>query len=384
MALVRHVCVVGAGLAGLACALAAARAGVRVDVCDAAPGLANPAMHVDVAPNALRDLSVLGLGDAAVRAGFGYRGIAIFNERGQRLFEVATPRLAGKRFPCALGLGRGALLRLLADAAVAHGATLHWGTRVEATSARSRNEPLAFGPAAEANADLVVLAAGLTSPLRQALFSELPTADLFDQHWWHVLLPRPVGLDQATWVVGPGSDKRLLVPVTLARAGLVVLRPAEALVACTGSQVADTSMHASLHASLREALAVSGGPFPSLPDQLRDDMPLLVRPVRAALLPAPWYRGRVLCVGEAAHALPPHLSQSTAQSLEDAVVLGSVLREGGERGDLLERFMARRAARAERLHAITRQAANWDLRPERQTDQRALAAELDDVVAEPA
>ena len=37
-----------------------------------------------------------------------------------------------------------------------------------------------------------------------------------------------------------------------------------------------------------------------------------------------WYRGRVLLVGDAAHATAPTLAQGAAMALEDAVVLGRV------------------------------------------------------------
>ncbi|MBL8303508.1 MAG: NAD(P)-binding protein, partial [Ideonella sp.] len=58
--------IVGAGLGGLAAALAAVRAGAQVDVFEA---LAEPPalpVPIDVVPNLLRDLATLGLGEACV------------------------------------------------------------------------------------------------------------------------------------------------------------------------------------------------------------------------------------------------------------------------------------------------------------------------------
>lgn len=39
----------------------------------------------------------------------------------------------------------------------------------------------------------------------------------------------------------------------------------------------------------------------------------------------PWYRGRVLLIGDAAHATTPHLAMGAWIAIEDAVVLGEVL-----------------------------------------------------------
>jgi hypothetical protein len=46
--------------------------------------------------------------------------------------------------------------------------------------------------------------------------------------------------------------------------------------------------------------------------------------------------------------------------------------------------MARRGARTRQIHALTTQAARWDMRPEAATDLRALAHRLAHVLAQPA
>ena len=51
------------------------------------------------------------------------------------------------------------------------------------------------------------------------------------------------------------------------------------------------------------------------------------------MVPAPWNRGRVVLIGDAAHACPPTLAQGGAQALEDAAVLSELLlsRDGARR-----------------------------------------------------
>ena len=81
----RVVKVVGGGLAGLACALAAARAGADVDLHEARSGPIGLQAHVDVVPNMLRELVRLGVGDACVRTGFPYRRTSA--EQGERVVK---------------------------------------------------------------------------------------------------------------------------------------------------------------------------------------------------------------------------------------------------------------------------------------------------------
>jgi len=348
MAAVRHVGIIGAGLAGLSAALAASLAGARVEVFEADARTAMPAAHIEVVPNLLRDLVALEIGAACVRNGFPYQGFAVLDGDGRRHFEIATPRLAGERHPAALGMVYGDLLRLLRDAALSRGAQLHHGVRV--------GEFDEFG--ARHGFDLTLVATGCAMAVES-----LP------QQWCHALLPRPAWLNGAAWVVGQDGCKAMLVPVDTQRAGVAMLQAAG---------------KAATPAALREVLALQGPLLRPLASHWTDGTPVLVRAVQSGLLHGAWHEHGVLRIGHSAHVLPPHFGQSAAQCVEDAVVLGALLREQLERDVLLDRFMARRAERARQVHALVTQAARWDLRPEAATDLPALTERLAPLVAQPA
>lgn len=365
MAQVRRIAVVGAGLAGLACALAASAAGAEVEVFDAASGPAEPPAHVDLVPNLWRDLVALGVGNACLREGFAYRGTAVCNGEGTPMFAWATPALAGPRFPAAVGIACGRLTRILADAARQQGVRLHWASRVrDVDEARGR---LSLDDGAEHHADLVLLAPGRDDSANDA--AHRPTA----HHWWTTLLPRPQGLDRSTWIVAEGGHKLQLVPVSGEQAGLAIPQPTP-----LPPRAEERA------AALRAALALRGPFARALAERLPADARLAQRMVQPRLLDGDWFRGASLSVGERAHALAPHFGQSAAQALEDATVLGDLLRDGLARDALLDRFMARRAGRARQVFEITTQAARWDLRPDAGADLGALLAELGRVVAAPA
>lgn len=373
----RRVAVIGAGLAGLACAVAAAEAGCAVTVFEAAPQLADPPAAIEVVPNLLRDLVALGVADACLRDGFAFATAWALDERGQTRSEWRLPRRAGAACPPALGLRYGALLRRLHEAALGRGATLHFGQRVLTLQATETGaEQLGLTDGSSAVFDLVLLAAGVDSALRHARFPNAPAADSLGQHWWHTLVPRPAALDGVTWVIGPGRHKLVLVPVSIAWAGLAALRP--------GTDLALARTEAQRAAQLRAVLAASAPLVQQVAEVMTPCTPVAVRPVRSALLPGPWHHGAVLCVGEAAHTLPPHAGQPAAQGVEDALVLRELLRSTDTLAALLQQFSARRLPRATRVHAIALQAARWDLQPEARTDLPALARELDELVSQPA
>jgi 2-polyprenyl-6-methoxyphenol hydroxylase-like FAD-dependent oxidoreductase len=89
----------------------------------------------------------------------------------------------------------------------------------------------------------------------------------------------------------------------------------------------------------------------------------------------------VLCVGESAHALPPHLGQSAAQAFEDATVLRDLLSQGLAPAVLAQRFSERRVPRASQVFDLVCQAARSQLSPDAGTDLRDLAQQLSRIVA---
>lgn len=365
---VRRVVVVGAGIAGLACALACARAGARVDVIEARSWKAPVPAHIDLVPNLLRELARLGVAETCVQRGFAYSGVAVLDERGDEAFRLVTPHLAGPRLPAAAGIAYDELSDVLTRAAVQAGVSFHTGLAVRGVDAKEGRVLAEGGRAFQG--DLVLLAAGAQSPLAAMVLGSEPPA--VPQHaWWHALLPRPAWLERSTWMAGSVGRRLFLVPVSMARAGLAV--------------VAEPGMQGPTDAGALAFLLNSWGPLPRrVAAELGPQCPTTFRRVGSALRETPWHHGAVLCVGATAHAFAPPFGQSAAQALEDAVVLGELIAPAPARGPLLHAFRARRVARARELHALVDQGARWMTRPEPDTDLQLLARRIDEIVAKPA
>lgn len=375
---VRRACVVGGGLAGLACSLAAAMRGLRVDLFDQAPALPSAPAFVEIVPNMLRDLVSLGIADDCVRAGFAFNGLDVIDRQGRLRLEIATPRLAGLRYPAALGIEHDELLRILERGALARGVRLHRGCEVAGFERRGELAVLRLGSGEEVSTELVILAAGAGSPLRTALFPHAGGThdpDDISQVWWYTLAPRPLALQRATVFVGGAGRKVVMVPVRGDLAGLALMQPI---------QEANAAASASPAAHLRKCLLQFPPQVKAVAHQLRDDTPVARRPVVSALLPEPWHHEQVIAVGNAAHAMPPHFGQAAAQALEDACVLSELLASQRSGTELAQCFTARRYPRARQVHAIVSTAARWDLEPESTTDLRELSERLLRLVAEPA
>jgi 2-polyprenyl-6-methoxyphenol hydroxylase-like FAD-dependent oxidoreductase len=368
----QRVCVIGAGLAGLACALAASRRGLQVQVLDERGMPADLDAHVEVVPNMLRDLVELGVADDCVRAGFAYSGVDVIDRHGRLLHQLPTAALAGPRYPAALGIAHGTLHQVLSRAAQSGGVALTHGARVTAVRMQGDQARVELDNGESSCVDLVVLAAGTQTPLRKALFPRAMGCENVGQAWWYALVQRPVDLNRPLIAVGGVGQRVVLVPVRNDVAGLAFIEPMCAV------------RPASPLAHLREALQQFAPGVRSVAGQLTAQTQIVLRPVHTGLLEPPWHHEAVLAVGDCAHALPPHFGQAAAQAIEDARVLGDILAEASDRAALFERFQARRLARAQRVHALTMRAARWDLEPDSEADLGLLMGELTHTLAQPA
>jgi salicylate hydroxylase len=72
--------------------------------------------------------------------------------------------------------------------------------------------------------------------------------------------------------------------------------------------------------------------------------PLYERDARRA-----WAKGRIALIGDAAHAMLPHLAQGAAQAVEDAQVLADCLVEHSDPGKAFQRYEQRRKGRVTRI-----------------------------------
>lgn len=79
---------------------------------------------------------------------------------------------------------------------------------------------------------------------------------------------------------------------------------------------------------LRERGAGYGGTWGRILASLPQDTPVDYRWIEAILVDEPWYRGRTVIIGDAAHACPPLIAQGAAMCAEDAVVLAELVTGG--------------------------------------------------------
>lgn len=91
----------------------------------------------------------------------------------------------------------------------------------------------------------------------------------------------------------------------------------------------------------------------SLIQQQSDSTRVVFVPVYEVETPS-YHQGRILLIGDAAHAFPPNLAQGAAMAIEDAVNLCELLSESSDLGWVLESYESKRRPRLKKIRAAVR------------------------------
>ncbi|KUJ65129.1 monooxygenase [Streptomyces albus subsp. albus] len=321
MGKVRTALVIGGGIAGPVTALALAKAGIRATVHEARATAADGVgAMLSLAPNGLDALRTIGAYDAVRAVGQPVPGVVMADGSGNRLAGFAGfPDL-----PATLAMNRADLFRALADRATAQGVPIAYGKRLVAAVETPAGTTATFADGTTATADILIGADGIRSTVRTLIDPDAPGPEYggvlsfggrsggsavraepgtmhfafgraFIGYWrlpdddvfWFASLPRTAPLTSAEVARVPAAD--WLARLRDLYVGHV---PGEALLARTdpGTLMAVGPMER----------------MPSLPH---------------------WHRGRMVLVGDSAHAPSSSSGQGASLTIESALELARCLRD---------------------------------------------------------
>jgi len=313
--------VAGGGIAGLTAGHALRAAGHDVLVCESHPsvrgsgailGIWPPHMELfeqyglaeEIAANALNDDEV-NLWDAAGRP-----------LRGPSFAEVCEPY----RLPYST-IYRPLLNRIIAEPL---GDAVRTGAAVAGYVEHADRVEVRFADGGSEDADVLVGADGVGSQVRAQLWPQAQLVDTAQVAWRGVVAPHGVTLpERHGFAIGRAATRGGWLRVADGQAFWVVAR-----FGVSGSAPADVK--AEVLAQV-EHVDDDGWGFPLRALIEATPAPAIHRDAVASVPPLPtWVTERVVLIGDAAHALSPHISSGAAYAIEDAHVLGRTLAEAGD------------------------------------------------------
>ena len=351
MTTTRTALVIGAGIGGPVAAMALQRAGIQATVYEAYPSAADDAgTFLTIASNGIGALRTIGADGPVLEPGFPTPAIMLRSATGKNLGAVRT----GLEYPhgtTSRTLKRADLHRALYDEAARRGIVIEHGKRLTRAEQAGDGVRAMFADGSQASGDVLIGADGIHSAVRPLIDANAPAPT-------YVGLINVGGYTRGVPVdTEPGSytlifGKRAFFGYVLAPGGEVwwfgnVPR---------GDEPARGEVEAITAEAWRRRLAelYAGDAGPAVRLVEASDTTIMKASLTHSVPHLPtWYKGRMIVMGDAAHAPTPSSGQGASLSIEDAIVLAKCLRDLPHE----EAFAAYERLRRDRVERIAKAAA---------------------------
>jgi 2-polyprenyl-6-methoxyphenol hydroxylase-like FAD-dependent oxidoreductase len=348
MSNVKKVLIVGGGIGGLATAIALQKAGIQTEIVEKQTEWNVYGVGIILQSNALRAIDALGITEEFMSVGTTHSALHIRDSQGNMIFDA--PIHPSGDFNKTGGIPRRDLHEILLGAAIKHGTKITMGTTVELIENGDSFVYVKYTDGTSGTYDLVIGADGVRSKVRGLVFGEIePT--FVGQAVWRYTLKRPENLENITMFYGKNA-KAGIVPMTKDSAYVFIV---------TAEPGNPWKQEDQLHVLMKEAFGEFGGLIAELSEQITDPKEVVYRPLETLIVEKPWFRDRVLLIGDSAHATVPHLAQGAAMAIEDALVLAELLQQDVPVSNILNEFMERRFERCKFVVDHSNTLVEWEL-----------------------
>jgi FAD-dependent urate hydroxylase len=304
-----RILIVGAGIAGLALGRALRKAGFWPEIIERATAWEAGGTGIYLPANGIRALRALGLEDRVLARAAVIRRQRFLNHRGHLLMDIDLERVWGACGPC-LALPRAELHRALLDGA--DGVPIRMGVTPRSLEEVQRVR-VVFSDGTAGEYDLVVGADGIRSSVRRLAFDDRPPVAV-GQVSWRFVTTCPPGVTAWSAMLGEGKTF-LTIPI------------GQGLVYCYCDEAAGGGANERRGGGLdrvRATFSAFAPPVPEILASLGERTEVHASPIEEVAQQC-WGRGRVLLVGDAAHAMSPNMAEGASLALEDALVLAQSL-----------------------------------------------------------
>ena len=325
-----QIAIIGAGIGGLTLARSLSESSIDVTLYERAPELRAAGAGILIQINAMLALDVLGAGDAVRGYGAAIGEVALRSRAGDVLHSVDLGSLEERFGTLGYALHRRDLVRALSDDV---DLTVEFAKTLERITEARGKQVMHFRDGTTATADLVIGSDGLHSATRRAVLGDQPMRYSGYTAWRGVAEIDDVGVGMGEFWGGDLRYGCLPIGGGMLNWFAVSVEPAG------GEDSADPR---------RDLIELFDGWYDPILETLERTPPEHI--IRNDIFDRPpsktWGKGAVTLLGDAAHPMTPNLGQGGGQAVEDAVVLGHLIKRDGPTATTLRAYELARRRRA--------------------------------------
>jgi 2-polyprenyl-6-methoxyphenol hydroxylase-like FAD-dependent oxidoreductase len=330
---VKKVLIIGGGFSGMSAAIELRKQGIETDLVEIDPNWRAEGAGISIGGATLRAFKTLGILDEFLKVGSAHSGVDLYAPHGLHLAHLPTPLIGDKDIPSSGAIMRPALAKILAEKTRQSGTNVRLGCTFTEMTQSENGVDVTFTDGTSQRYDLVIGADGMFSQVRKTYFPEAEAPKYVGQGIWRAVLPRlPEVKNTMMWVgphlkvgVNPMSKDKMYLFLTEDKKERQHVEPAEFL------------------DRLKALMATFPAPIiQQLKEMMNEDSLIDFRAIGKLLVPAPWYKNRIVLIGDTVHATTPHLASGACIGIESAIVLAEELSKDVSLEKALATFQERR------------------------------------------
>lgn len=350
---VQNVLVIGGGITGSFAAIGFAQQGAKVTLIERSPEWYGVGHGITVQGNALRSFQKVGLLDKVLEKGQPFNQMRLFKADGTPMATIDVGHTGGEDLPSTLGALRSDLQTILVDEIHRLGIEVRLGTEVVAVdNSSTESATVTFNTGATETYDLVVAADGIKSTMRPMLgYTEDKQGS--GMGIWRVVTKRTPQMDCSGMAYFGDEYKAGYTPISKDLCYAFVLTKPER----PDNGLSDAQ-------EIKRLLESYHGDFDFIRENISEDDYMSFQPIEWVFIDGPWWKNRVVLIGDAVHACPPLIAQGAAQCSEDALVLVEEVMKGGDFEESMQRYDDRRKPRIKLVLETSLTLVDWEIHPE--------------------
>ncbi len=328
--------IIGGGIAGLSAMRALERRGFHPELVEQSDTIHSDGTGILLGFNAVATLYELGLKNEIEAYGLELSTMTAFDEEGKKIVACNLDYVKEKSGYTTYGIAREDLIDILVSSI--NKKYLKIGKRVQSIVNTEHGVNVIFDDGSTSFYDVVVGADGINSTVRKSLFGEIPLRDA-KQACWRFMAKTPANFNQNGIFEYFGVGKR---------AGYMPMKNGELYAYILLNENKYDREHI---LNLDELLAMCQefkgdwqliSPALTKASKVKFDM---IKDLSQICIT----KGRVVLIGDAAHAITPNLGQGAAMGIEDAELLAYYLYFESNAHEALQAFAKRRVQRVQTI-----------------------------------
>lgn len=374
---ISKVAIVGGGIGGMCAAIQLKKQGFSVDLIELKDTLKPLGAGISLSAATLRALKQIGVIEKLLENAGGFNSFEVYAADGTKMMEAPIkPAQGAEDLPYSnAGILRTKFAEILETTLRKLGVNVILNASVSAIENTDNGVVAHLTNGDIYQYDLLIGADGINSKVRSLVFPEFKGSKFTHQGSWRIVVPRYF------------KGLSMFMGKTL-KAGMTPISETESYLFLLDHHEQDNFIEQKNWPWILSSLLDEfDGPIKLIKESIDkgeiDENDIIYRPLYTHLMEKPWFKQRVVLMGDAVHSTTPHLASGAGMAIEGAIILAHELVKEQSVEDALENYQKRHYERAKLVISTSTRLGEIEINNGSPVEHRALMSTTMEKLIEP-